>query len=74
MSTRAPGSPIRYCGRDFSADEMEKIRRLIASSPERNRAQLSRQVCNELGWRRPDGRGKDMSCRGEKGDILLFHA
>lgn len=63
MSTPAPGSLIRYCGRDFSADEMEKIRRLIASHPERNRAQLSRLVCDELGWRRPDGRRKDMSCR-----------
>ena len=63
MSAPSPDPAIRYCGRDFSADDIEKIRRLIASNPERNRARLSRLVCNELGWRRPDGRGKDMSCR-----------
>ncbi len=63
MSAPSPDPAIRYCGRDFSADDIEKIRRLIASNPERNRAHLSRLVCDELGWRRPDGRGKDMSCR-----------
>ena len=54
---------IRYCGRDFTADEMDQIRHLIASDPQRNRAQLSRLVCDRLGWLRPDGRRKDMSCR-----------
>jgi hypothetical protein len=55
--------PLRYCGRSFSADQMELIRELIASEPARNRAWLSRRVCEMLGWRRADGRLKDMSCR-----------
>ncbi len=53
----------RYCGRSFSAEEIEQIRSLIASNPQYHRAQLSRSVCDELGWLRPDGRRKDMSCR-----------
>ena len=61
------GTPLthsrRYCGRDFSVQEIEHVRRLIAADPTRNRAQLSRRVCDELGWLRADGRRKDMSCR-----------
>ncbi len=55
--------PHRYCGRSFTAGEIDRIRCLIASEPKRNRAQLSRVVCDELGWLRPDGRRKEMSCR-----------
>jgi hypothetical protein len=53
----------RYCGRLFTISEIERIRELIASEPRRNRAQLSRVVCDELSWLRPDGRRKEMSCR-----------
>jgi hypothetical protein len=42
---------------------MERIRRLLVSEPKLNRAQLSRRVCSELRWLRPDGRSKQMSCR-----------
>ena len=61
----SPGSPTphRYCGRLFTVEELDRIRHLIASEPRRNRAQLSRLVCDELGWMRLDGRRKDMSCR-----------
>jgi len=55
--------PHRYCGRLFSAEEIDLLRRLIASNPVKTRAQLSRDVCDLLGWRRPDGGRKDMSCR-----------
>jgi hypothetical protein len=55
--------PLRYCGRDFSASEMEAIGALIAGDPRPTRIQLSRLVCEALDWRRPDGRLKDMSCR-----------
>ena len=42
---------------------MNHIRDLIVSGPQRNRAQLSRLVCDKLRWLRPDGRRKEMSCR-----------
>jgi len=59
-----PNEPTyRYCARDFSPDDINLIRRLIAARPPRHRADLSRRVCDELGWVRPDGQRKDMSCR-----------
>lgn len=54
---------IRYCGRLFALEEFDLIRRLMSAQPKANRAQLSRQVCRELGWLTPDGRSKEMSCR-----------
>ena len=62
MPTHEPESR-RYCGRLFSAEEILWIQRLIAAEPKRNRAQLSYEVCDVLGWLRADGRRKDMSCR-----------
>jgi hypothetical protein len=55
--------PVRYCGRDFTAKELAMIRELIASDIRHNRAALSRIVCDKLGWLRPGGGRKDMSCR-----------
>lgn len=63
MSSHALNTSLRYCGRLFSNEEIDLIRQLIADDPRLNRAQLSRMVCDKLGWMRPDGRRKDMSCR-----------
>ena len=63
MSVQTTGEPLRYCGRLFTAEEMEWIRQLLASEPKLNRAQLSRRVCRELAWLGPNGRLKEMSCR-----------
>jgi hypothetical protein len=54
---------MRYCGRDLSAADLASIRQLIADHPTATRARLSRLVCEQLDWRRDDGRLKDMSCR-----------
>ena len=54
---------VRYCGRIFTHEELEWIRALIASKPPRNRLQLSRAVCDQLGWLCHNGRLKEMSCR-----------
>lgn len=53
----------RYCGRDFSPAELDRIRQIIASDEKPNRAQISRRVCQTLGWYKPDGGLKQMSCR-----------
>ena len=53
----------RYCGRDFSEDELSLIRTLLAEDPNRSRAELSRRVCQALQWLKPDGGLKEMSCR-----------
>ena len=53
----------RYCGRVVTSADIQLIRELIAAEPKSHRAQLSRDVCDKLGWMRPDGHRKDMSCR-----------
>jgi hypothetical protein len=63
MSPRLPGIAVRYCGRSFSTQEIQRIRELIDSEPPLNRAALSRGVCEQLGWLTADGRSKQMSCR-----------
>ena len=52
-----------YCGRLFTPDELQTIRRLIEDNPHANRAQLSRQVCVLFDWLKPNGELKDMTCR-----------
>lgn len=53
----------RYCGREFHADEIAQIRRLIAEDPDRTRAELSRLTCRALAWYKADGGLKQMSAR-----------
>ena len=53
----------RYCGRDFSEQDLALVRALIAEDPLRTRADLSRLACRELGWLKHDGGLKEMSCR-----------
>jgi len=53
----------RYCGRNFTAAEIKIINTLIGSPDQPARAEISRRVCRELGWYRPNGQLKDMSCR-----------
>jgi hypothetical protein len=53
----------RYCGRDFSENELYLMRALIAEDASRTRAELSRRVCQAIHWLKPDGGLKDMSCR-----------
>ena len=54
---------MRYCGRPFSAAELQEIRGLIAEDPKRGRVALSQRVCQSLSWYKPDGGLKEMSCR-----------
>ena len=54
---------IRYCGRDFSKQELVVIRQLISENPSATRAVLSRLACQALHWYKVDGGLKEMSCR-----------
>lgn len=54
---------MRYCGREFSAEEIAVIHQLIAENPKAHRCFLSKAVCEAFGWRKPDGHLKEMSCR-----------
>lgn len=54
---------MRYSGRDFSEKDLETIRGIVAEDPSSTRAEISRRVCDALGWMKPNGTRKDMSCR-----------
>jgi hypothetical protein len=54
--------PITVCARIFTAEDLEVIRSVILMK-DTNRAQISREVCRRLGWLKPDGGLKEMSCR-----------
>lgn len=53
----------RYCGREFTLEELHEIQAIIASPAGVTRSAISRLVCERLNWRKPDGGLKDMSCR-----------
>lgn len=53
---------MRYCGREFTETDIELIQRLL-ETPGINRQKLSRLYCEAMGWRKPDGGLKEMSCK-----------
>jgi hypothetical protein len=55
--------PLTYSGRQFSQEQLQQVRALIAASPDASRTALSRQVCHLLDWRKADGGWKEVSCR-----------
>ena len=60
---RAEGTEAgRFCGRSFSRQEVQWIKDLLALES-LSRQELSRRVCQHLGWVNRAGRLKQMSCR-----------
>jgi hypothetical protein len=55
--------PKVICGRRFTRADLDLIRRIIAADPASWRTKISREACAALGWFKPDGGLKDMSCR-----------
>lgn len=51
------------CGRMFSIEDIETIRRIISGGSAPTRSAIARQTCETLGWRTPAGLLKEMSCR-----------
>jgi len=54
---------VRYCGRTFTPEQIERLRTLIEEDPKRTRADLSRLACREFNWLKADGGLKEMSAR-----------
>jgi hypothetical protein len=54
---------MKYCGRDFSAEEISWIKTTVVQQPGLNRNRLSKLFCKRYNWKKPDGGLKDMSCR-----------
>ena len=58
-----PVPGVKVCGRVFTADDLDIVRRIIDSDSRPHRREIARQTCEALHWHRPDGRLKEMSCR-----------
>lgn len=54
---------MQYCGRQFDEEQIRWLKDFLAASPETSRLELSRRFCEQIGWRKPDGKLKEMSCR-----------
>ena len=63
MSAVTPFVPVVVCGRAFSNSEIDSISSLISFEPSLCRRQIALRTCELLGWKGPDGRLKEMSCR-----------
>jgi hypothetical protein len=61
-SLRAEPTPLRYCGRTFTAAEIETIRRITDDPWHTTRTSIARAVCEALDWRQPNGELKVVSC------------
>jgi hypothetical protein len=51
------------CGQEFSQEVIEKIQQAGKGKPGLSRRNLSRQVCDWLKWKSPNGKPKEMACR-----------
>jgi Domain of unknown function (DUF4338) len=63
-----PIAPLTFCGRRFSVFEMEMIREVAAQCSALSLTEISRTLCELLGWKRPNGKLKNHECR-----LLLEH-
>ncbi|HUW65573.1 MAG TPA: Druantia anti-phage system protein DruA [Spirochaetia bacterium] len=59
----AETTPFRYCGRTFSLDEIECIRRITDDVWCTTRSDIARAVCKALHWVKPDGEPKLLTCK-----------
>jgi hypothetical protein len=53
----------RYGGREFTLSEIKWIKQFIETNKTLNRTNLSRKVCENLNWCKPDGGYKEVRCR-----------
>ena len=53
-----------YRGRRVTERELSQVRALIAAHPQASRRALSKHLCAAWQWVQPNGRPRDMVCRG----------
>ena len=54
---------MRICGQEFTSEMIERIQSAVELESSISRRSLSRQVCEWMDWRAPNGNLQDMSCR-----------
>ena len=57
-------TPAMYRGRTITDADLAFIRQLIADHPTLSRRALSQRLCEAWNWVQPNGRPRDMVCRG----------
>jgi hypothetical protein len=68
---------LTYRRRSINKQDIDIIRNIIGSHPDKSRRFISQEVCRQWDWRQPNGYLKDMVCRSllllleEKGFITL---
>ena len=55
-------SPFRHCGRTFTLDEIECIRKITDDVWNTTRSDIARAVCKPLNWVKPNGEPKFLTC------------
>jgi hypothetical protein len=64
MKSPAPTAPtVTFCGRIFSADEIDLMRQIAADCSALGTTEIARTVCELLDWKRPTGNLKNHECR-----------
>ncbi len=63
MPSTATPKVVTFCGRTFSAPELELMRQITAEFSALGVTEISRTVCELLGWKRPNGKLKNHECR-----------
>jgi Domain of unknown function (DUF4338) len=58
------GEKWRYRGQEISSDQIAFLREFIQAHSTSSRWKLSRQLCEALGWKQPNGALRDVVCRG----------
>jgi Domain of unknown function (DUF4338) len=55
---------LRYRGRTVTNSDIEFVRELVTARKDASRRKLSQELCAAWGWTQPNGRPRDMVCRG----------
>ena len=58
----SPAQSLRFCGRQFSPAELDRLRHWLAEG-QCHRSELARRAGGEFGWVNGAGQLKPMSCR-----------
>ena len=58
------GETWRYRGQEITNEQVAFLREFIGTHPKSSRWKLSRQICEELGWKQANGALRDVICRG----------
>lgn len=59
-----PDRSYRYRSQTISSEQITFLKEFIAAHPESSRWRLSRELCEELGWKQANGALRDVVCRG----------